>query len=176
MGPPQAVYLHRSAQGTRTELDGLPLWLVVLAEFAVRATIFTFSVFVAQEWIGVEDFHVYQLTFFAYVVAVSGAAHTLIYYLTLGVGAKRWSFSRMQRVYRLGRNLTYSVAPAVAASLATLWWQDLHHIPLFSGGTVEQVGVSVAAAFMVLGVGEALLVKRIPTGLELDASLFRSGR
>jgi hypothetical protein len=174
MGPPQALYLHRSAQGTRSELDGLPLWLVLFTEFLVRATIFTLGVFFVGEWMGAEIFLLYRVTYFAIAMAVSGAVHTVIYYLTMGVGAKYWQFSTMQRLYRLGRNLTYSVAPALVAALATLVWQDLRYIPLFEGDTVWRISAAVWGLFMLLGVCEAMFVKRIPTGLERDAALLES--
>jgi hypothetical protein len=176
MGPPQALYLHRSAQGTHSELDGLPLWLVLFTEFLLRATVFTLGVFLVGEWMGAEIFHLYRVAYFAIAIAVCGAVHTVIYYLTLGVGAKYWQFSTMQRLYRFGRNLTYSVAPALVAALATLVWQDLHHTPLFDGETVWRTSAAVWGLFMLLGVCEAVFVKRIPTGLERDAALLQSGR
>jgi hypothetical protein len=176
IGPPQALYLHRSAQGTHSELDGLPLWLVLFTEFLLRATVFTLGVFLVGEWMGAEIFHLYRLAYFAIAMAVSGAAHTVIYYITLGVGAKYWQFSTMQRLYRLGRNLTYSVAPALVAALATLVWQDLRYIPLFEGDTVWRISAAVWGLFMLLGVSEAMFVNRIPTGLERDAALLQSGR
>jgi hypothetical protein len=176
MGPPQAVYMHRSAQGTQSELDGLPLPLVLLTEFLMRAAIFTLGVYAAGEWMGSETFHRYHLTYFALAIAASGALHTLIYYFALGVGAQYWSFSSMQRLYRLGRNLTYSVSPALLAALATLWWQDLRHIPLFDGDTVWLVSASVWIFFLLLGLCEAMFVRRIPTGLERDAAVLQSGR
>lgn len=176
MGPPQALYLHRSAQGTRSELDGLPLWLVLFTEFLLRATVFTLGVFLVSEWLGAEIFLIYKVTYFAIAMAVSGAVHTVIYYLTLGIGAKYWQFSTMQRLYRLGRNLTYSVAPALVAALATLVWQDLRYIPLFDGETVWRISASVWGVFLLLGICEAMFVKRIPTGLERDAALIQAGR
>jgi hypothetical protein len=176
MGPPQALYLHRSAQGTRSELDGLPLWLVLVTEFLTRAAIFTLGVFSAEEWMGSETFHRYQLAYFGMAMVASGAIHTLIYYLTLGIGAQYWQFSTMQRIYRLGRNVTYSVSPALMVALATLWWQDLHNIPLFDGETVWRISASVWGVFLLLGICEAMFVKRIPTGLERDAALIQAGR
>jgi hypothetical protein len=176
MGPPQALYLHRSAQGTRSELDGLPFWVVLVTEFLVRTAIFTLGVFATGEWMGSEIFHLYKLDYFGFALAAAGAIHTLIYYLTLGVGAKYCQFSTMQRMYRLGRNLTYAVAPSLVAALATLWWQDLRHIPLFDGDAVWLISAAVGGFFMLLGVCEAMFVRRIPTGLERDAALLQSGR
>jgi hypothetical protein len=165
LGPPRALHLHRSAQGTRSELDGLPLWLVLVTEFLMRAAIFSLGFFLAEEWMGSEIFHLYKLAYFATAMVVSGALHTAIYFLTVGIGAQYGPVSTMQRLYRLGRNLTYSVAPALLAGLATLWWQDLRHIPLFDGETVWLISASVWGFFILLGVCQAVFVKRVPTGL-----------
>ncbi|MFM1979953.1 MAG: hypothetical protein RLZ68_1218, partial [Pseudomonadota bacterium] len=68
------------------------------------------------------------------------------------------------------------VAPALVAALATVVWQDQHHIPLFDGETVWRISAAGWGLFMLLGVCEAVFVKRIPTGLERDAALLQSGR
>jgi hypothetical protein len=168
LGPPQAIFLHEQAKDTGSELDGLSVWLVVLAEFFIRGALYLLVIFILQELTGRHDFHRYQLTYFSAALGAAGFLHTIIYFLTLGWGVNHWSLRTMQCTYRLGRNLTYTVPPALATLLCVVWWQDMNHIPLFQGEVVWRISGLAWLVFVVLGFLEAVFSKRIPTGLEDD--------
>ncbi len=174
LGPPRAIFLHAQAKGTGSELDGVPLWLAVAAELIIRGVIYVLTIFLLQEIMGRQDFHRYQMSYFATGLGVAGICHTLIYFLTLGWGVSHWQLSSMQRAYRLGRNLTYSVAPTLATMIGVLWWQDMNHIPLFQGQLFWQIPSFVGLVFVALGILEAVFVKRVPTGLEADVQVLTS--
>lgn len=172
LGPPRAIFLHEQAKGTGSELDGLPVWLVVLAEFFIRGALYVLMIFILQELTGRHDFHRYQLTYFSATLGTAGLLHTIIYFLTLCWGVNHWSLRTMQCTYRLGRNLTYTVPPALAILLCVVWWQDMNHIPLFQGELVWQISGFAWLVFVVLGFLQAVFAKRIPTGLEDDVHVI----
>lgn len=168
LGPPRAVQLHRLAQGTHSELDGRPLWLAVTAEFVVRFCVFAVMTYGVQELIGREAFHRYMLSYAAVALGLAGAIHTLTYFLTLGIGVKHFGLSAMQRLYRLGRNWTYSVPPALLAGLLAVWWQDMRNIAPLQDEVLLRIVAATWLCFFVVGTLEGLLVKRAPTGIVID--------
>jgi hypothetical protein len=172
LGPPRAIFLHEKAKGTGGELDGLPIWLVVLAEFIIRGAMYLMAIFLLQELVGRHDFYRYQLTYFSATLGLAGILHTMIYFLTLCCGVKHWSLSTMQYTYRLGRNLTYTVPPALVTLLCMLWWQDMNHIPLFQGELVWQISGLAWLVFVLIGFVQAVIAKSIPTGLEEDVNVI----
>lgn len=169
LAPPEALSLHARAKGTRSELDGLPVWLVVLAEFIFRCATFSLLVFGLQELVGRETFHRLLLDYISVALVLAYAWHTLVYFLAFRVSCGLVTTSSAQRLYRLGRNSAYSVPPAALAALMLMWWQDLRNIP-FTAAVLGHVVVGTGLIFLVAGVIEALLVKRTPTGLEINGT------
>lgn len=176
MGPPHAVFLHQKAHGTGSELDGRPLWLVVAAEFAMRACIFMLLVYGVQESLGRETFHRYALPAASVALGISGALHTFIYYLAFGFATEHLSDINVHRIYRLGRNWTYSVPPALVAGLLAMWWRDLRNLPLYEFDFLLMVVGTTWLTFLVIGTVEAVVVKRTPTGLEEDVIALSGNR
>lgn len=168
--------LHEKAKGTGSELDGWPLSLVVFAEFLMRGALFAVVAFGIQEGIGRVNFHRYGLAFYFAALLVIGGMHTSIYFLTLGLGAKRWPLARMQQLYRLGRNLLFSTVAALLTALGLAWWQGLNHTALYEGSNVFAIAGLVWAACALLGFFEALIMKRVPTGLEEDVQTLQASK
>lgn len=165
LGPPHAIRLHAEAQGTGGELDGIPLWLAVVAEFMVRSGIFLVISWIFQVALSNEEFRRFQVFNLLIAVYVSGAVHTLIHMYCFGLMWGRWSNTRVQRTYRLGRNLVYSVIPAFPAAGLVLIWQEFNQMPLFHGQEVKWAFLGTWISVAVLGFLQALLVKRTPYGV-----------
>lgn len=166
LGLPHALRLHSEAQGKGDELDGLPLWLVVLAELVMRAGFLLIISWGLQETLGHEVFRRFQVFFLLMTVFASGSLHTLCYYYCYGIKLRRWSNERLQVVYRLGRNMAYSVIFGFPAAGVVLIWQELNQIELFKGNVVELVFFGTWLFMMLVGVVEALFVKRMPRGVD----------
>lgn len=165
LGPPHAIRLHAEAQGTGGELDGVPLWLAVAAEFMVRSGIFLVISWMFQVALSNEEFRRFQVFNLLIAVYVSGAVHTLIHLYCFGLKWGRWPDARVHRTYRLGRNLVYSVIPAFPAAGLVLIWQEFNQIPLFQGQWVEWVFLGTWVSVAVLGLLQAFLVRRTPHGI-----------
>lgn len=166
LGPPHAIRIHTEAQGTGGELDGVPLWMAVAAEFIARSGMFLVISWMFQVALSNEEFRRFQVFNLLIAVYVSGAIHTLIHVYCFGLKWGRWSNARVHRTYRLGRNLVYSVIPAFPAAGLVLIWQEFNQIPLFQGQWVEWVFLGVWSAVAVLGLLQAFVVKRTPHGVE----------
>lgn len=166
LGLPHALRLHSEAQGKGDELDGSPLWLVVLAELMMRAGFLLIISWILQESLGHEVFRRFQVFFLLMAFFVSGTLHTLCYYYCYGIKLGKWSKARLQLVYRLGRNLTYSVIPGFPVAGVVLIWQELNQIELFKGNVVELGFFSMWFFMMFIGIVEALFAKRMPRGLD----------
>ena len=165
LGPPHAIRLHAEARGTGGELDGVPLWLAVAAEFMVRSGIFLVISWMFQVALSNEEFRRFQVFNLLIAVYVSGAVHTLIHLYCFGFKWGRWSNARVHMIYRLGRNLVYSVIPAFPAAGLVLIWQEFNQMPLFQGPWVEWVFLGTWVSVAVLGLLQAFLVNRTPHGI-----------
>lgn len=176
VGPPQAVSLKTSEEGTGSELDGRSLVMVLITEFLARVVIFSLSIIIIRVGIGDVAYHKYNLTSFIIIWISAAFAHTTAYYLTIGISDVWGSFERASKFYRFLRNICLSTMPAVVVALFTLVWRDLNHVALFRDGFVWQLLVYVWLVFMLVGILESLLVKRIPFGLNSDASALASKR
>jgi hypothetical protein len=168
LGPPRAIKMHADAQGTGGELDGFAQWSVVCLELMVRAGVLLVLSWALQEALGHEVFRRFQVTFLLMALAVSGVLHTVVHYYCFGMKKRHWSIKQRMRVYRLGRNLTYSVIPAFPFAGVVLLWQEVNRVPLFHGNIVELTFIGVWVFAAVLGFAEGLWATRIPTGVHHD--------
>jgi hypothetical protein len=166
MGPPHAIRLHTEAQGSGEELDGVPLWVAVAAEFIVRSGIFLVASWVLQMAVSNEDFRRFQVFQLLIAVYGAGALHTLIHIYCFGLKYKTWPYIKLVRVYRLGRNLAYSIIPALFAAGLVLLWQEYNQIALFDGDWVTWVFGGTWTALAILGLLQAWLFKRMPLGIK----------
>jgi FlaA1/EpsC-like NDP-sugar epimerase len=165
IGPPHAMRLHAEAQGTGDELDGAPLWLAVVAEFMVRSGIFLVASWILQVIVSNEDFRRFQVFNLLIAVYAAGAVHTLIHIYCFGLKHKKWTYASLLRIYRLGRNMVYSIVPALLAAGLVLLWQDYNQMELFEGDWVGLVFVGTWTVLLVLGLLEAFLFRRMPVGI-----------
>lgn len=176
LGPPHALQIHADAQNKGGELDGLPVWMVFGAEFLMRASVFLMISWGLQEVLGNETFRRFQVFFLIGAVFASGFVHTTVYFYCFFIKWEIWPKSRLGRVYRMGRNLAYSVIPAFFTSGLMLGWQEYNQMPLFQGHLVETTFFIVWGGMAVLGVIEAILVKRKPLGIVVAQSIQSSSK
>lgn len=167
LGPPRALQIHADAQEQGGELDGMPVWLVYAAELVMRTGVFLVISWGLQEALSHEIFRRFQVFFLIVAVFVSGFVHTAVHLYCFGMMWGVWSKIVVGRVYRTGRNLSYSIIPAFPAAGAVLVWQDHNQIALFQGDLVENTFFATWVIMALLGVAEALLVKRKPLGIVL---------
>jgi hypothetical protein len=163
VGPPRAVEISNYANDAGDELRGKPIWVVILTEFVFRSGIFLIFAASIESLLGDQRYEQYQLDLFLGSLIFAGLIHTFSYYASYCLTYS--SGHSLSRVYRLGRNFAYAILPAFMAAVVVLTWQDINDIELFSGGYIERVFFVTWCSFVILGLFEALLMKRIPTGL-----------
>ena len=175
VGPPRAIAIRENADRYNDELQGKPVRVVMLFEFILRAGIFLVIAASIESLLGDYLFERYQIDFFLLSLIIAGVIHTLTYYF--GYCYLESQNPSVYRIYRLGRNFAYAIVPAFVAAGLVLIWQDFNHIELFSDDWVENTFIVTWALFILMGLLEALLMKRIPTGLGkiLSSRLQQSG-
>ena len=163
VGPPRAIAIRENADRYNDELQGKPVRVVMLFEFMLRAGIFLVIAASIESLLGDYLFERYQIDFFLLSLIIAGVIHTLTYYF--GYCYLESQNPSVYRIYRLGRNFAYAIVPAFVAAGLVLIWQDFNHIELFSDDWVENTFIVTWSLFILMGLMEALLMKRIPTGL-----------
>jgi len=163
VGPPRAVEISSHADDSGDELQGKPIWVVILAEFILRSGLFLIIAVSIETLLGDQLYEQYRLDLFLGSLIFAGLIHTFSYYASYCLIDS--SEHSQSRIYRLGRNFSYAIVPAFMAAGLVVIWQDINDIELFSGQYLEQVFFATWSLFVLLGLFEALMMKRIPTGL-----------
>lgn len=163
IGPPRAVEISSHANAIGDELQGKPIWVVILTEFIFRSGIFLVVAASIESFLGDQLYEQYRLDLFLGSLIFAGLIHTFAYYASYCL--IKSSGHSLSRIYRLGRNFAYATVPAFLAAGLVVIWQDANDIELFSGDYLDQVFLGTWIIFVILGLFEALLMKRIPTGL-----------
>ena len=163
VGPPRAVEISAQANSVGDELQGKPIWVVILIEFIFRSGVFLVIAASVESFLGDVLYEQYRLDLFLGSLILAGLIHTFSYYVSYCV--LHSPGHSLSRVYRLGRNFAYAIVPAFIAAGFVLIWQDINGIELFSGDYFEKIFFGTWSIFVFLGLFEAFLMKRIPTGL-----------
>ncbi|GGF62900.1 hypothetical protein [Alteromonas lipolytica] len=170
IGPPRLYELKHKARQTGNELSNLPFTVLIGVEVLVRLGLFLMIVTATEALTGKARYDYFLLDFFFAALALAGAGHLAVFLLCFSVCQGNPSSMRW---YRLGRNTIYAVPPALVAGLLALLWQHQNHQALVSGNLVQQAFGLCWAGFFMLGLAEAWLMRRKPTGLDtvLSASI-----
>ncbi len=163
VGPPRAVEISSYAEDSGDELQGKPIWVVILAEFIFRSGLFLIIAASIEFLLGDQLYEQYRLDLFMGSLIFAGLIHTYSYYASYYLIDS--SRHRQSRIYRLGRNFAYAIVPAFMAAGLVVIWQDINDIELFSGDYLYQAFFATWSLFVFMGLFEALLMKRIPRGL-----------
>jgi hypothetical protein len=168
--PPRAIDLTVSHRTSSGELARQPLWVVMLIELLMRVALILLVAVGIESVSGDTAYETYWIDTLFIIIVIQGAFHSLFYYCLLGYLSETIGLRLAMRIYRLMRNLCYAVIPgflAVVPLLIWKWKQD--HLP-FEDGLVFQLYSATTLLMIVLGVVEAMLMKRKPLGL--DRHLF----
>lgn len=165
LSPPEARHIHHRHHSAGGELERQPLWMVALIEYMVRGALLVVLAWGIQELLGYVNFRRFGVHWFVVALGLCGSLHTLAYYACGPKDNNHPPNLRSPKCYRLIRNLALSILPAAAVSGLALIWQETHNIPLFKGDLVQNAFLLAWATVAVLSILEALLMRRIPSGL-----------
>lgn len=162
-GPPRAIEISINANRYGDDLQDKPIQSIFLFEFLLRSGVFLVIAASIESLLGDYLFERYQLDLFLMSLILAGGIHTLAYYVAYCLLDPH--NRSVLRVYRLGRNFAYALIPAFVAAGLVLLWQEINYIELFSKQHVEKAFIATWCLFVLIGLVEALIMKRIPTGL-----------
>lgn len=166
LSPPQARLIYQRHRNTGGELARQPLWVVALVEYMARGALLVVLAWGVQELIGHVDFRRFGVHWFVVSLGLIGSLHSLAYFACGPKDNMHPPTLRSPKCYRAIRNLALALLPTFLTSGLALVWQESHQIPLFKGSLVQDIFVVTWAITSVLGLLEALLARRIPSGLD----------
>jgi hypothetical protein len=172
-GPPRAIEIRDNAERNGGELQGRPLWQVMVVEFVARMALFLLFAVMLESILSDLVHERYRVDLFLGVLIVIGAVHTVLY----GLACRLFERERIRLagfLYRLGRNGAYAIIPAFIGAGGALVWQDFNQRQLFAGDLVGVVMAILFSLFLLAGLIEALVARRVPSGLGACRSLGRS--
>ena len=164
--PPRAIDLTVSHRISSGELAKQPLWVVMLIELLIRVALILLVAVGLESVFGDAAYETYWIDTLFIIIVMQGAFHSLFYYCLLGYLRETIGLMLAMRIYRLMRNLCYAVIPGFLAVVPLLIWKwKQEHLP-FEDGLEFQLYSVTTLLMIVLGVVEAMVVKRKPLGLD----------
>lgn len=166
ISPPRAIDLTASQRASQGELAKQPLFIIMLVELMIRIAGILLLATSLEFLLGNRFYETIKLDTGFSIIVAQGVLHSLCYYLTLGYLKAYIGITTAMRIYRLLRNLCYSVLPGFAVILPIVLWRTGHEEPLYADGIVFQIYIAVTVAMMIIGEIEALVMQRKPLGLD----------
>lgn len=138
-----------------------PLMMRWGLDYVVRVLLL-FTVGLCFEYaLGNELYESYLIDYMLLLIAVLGAVHWLIYVLLLVIGPEgRFRFC----FYRILRNLCFAPIPGLFLLLPINLWEYFDGLEAYESGLALLVYKATTVLAIVIGLAEALLRKRRPTG------------
>ncbi len=168
--PPRAIDLTVSERASRGELASQSLFIVMLVELLIRIALVLLVAVSLESFFGNTIYETYLLDTVFSVIVILGTCHSFSYFVLLGYLRRRVGLRLAMRLYRLLRNLCYSAIPGFMAVLPLLLWKWSHQKLPFEDGLVFDLYLFTTLLMIVIGMIEALIMKRKPLGLDVHLS------
>jgi len=161
LGPSQAIEIKKRADKNIMELSGTYYFYILIYETALRLSLFLITVFLVEYFMDDDYFSLFRIDLFFFLLLGAGLMHQVFYY----IGVILLKNHVGMRLYRLGRNLSYAVVPAILSAIGILIIQSYNQIEPFSGLLVVEVSGLVYVLFSLIGIIEALVQKGVAISL-----------
>ena len=153
LGPSQAIMIKKNADKNRTELSDTHYFYILIYETALRLSLFLIMIFLVEYSMDDDYFSLFRLDLFFFLFLGAGLMHQIFYYI--GVVILKTPFG--MKLYRLGRNLSYAILPAILTAVGALIIQNYNQIEPFSGLFVVKASGLVYLIFSLIGTIEAFV-------------------
>jgi hypothetical protein len=160
LGPPVTASLKGRANKSDSELFGKSQRLIFLADMTLRASVFLIFTVLVEFLMGNELYELLRIDLLFIGLIVFGAIHFLAYFI--GTFQIQTNKQLAYFIYRIGRNLAYAYIPSVISCSIVLYHQYLQQIPLFSGGYIYILSLSIFLIAGFIGILQALLIRTKP--------------
>ena len=164
LGPPRAHEIAEEQRASRGELASQPLWVVLLVEAMFRGVLLVGLATVTESFLGNAWYSWLRIDQSIAILLLAGLIHMLVYYLVFKSRQRRRK-AMLGRVYRLLRNISYAMTPGLAVVTIFLAFDRLKATPNLTENDLYTTYAVTTVIFLVIGVVEALFVKRRPAGL-----------
>jgi hypothetical protein len=164
--PPRSLDLTVSERAHKGELAKQPLFVVMLVEFSIRAALILIIAVSLESLMTKTIYETYMLdTVFSMIVGL-GACHSFFYFLLLGYLRNQIGVETAMKLYRMLRNLCYAAIPGLVAVVPLLLWKWSQEQLPFEDGLVLRLYYLTTLLMIVIGLIEALVMRRKPLGLD----------
>lgn len=164
LGPPRAFEIAEKQRVTNGELASQPLWVVLIVEAMLRGVLLVGLATAVESFLGKDWYSWLMIDQSVAVLLLAGLLHMLIYYVVFK-SRKRRRKAMLGRIYRLFRNLSYAVTPGLAVVTLALTFDRFKATPDLTTSDLYAMYGATTSIFLLVGVAEALFVKRRPAGL-----------
>lgn len=164
LGPPRAHEIAQQQRANSGELASQPLCVVLLVEAMFRGVLLVGLATVVESFLGRGWYSWLRIDQSIAVLLVAGLIHMLVYYVVFKLRQRRRK-AMLGRLYRLLRNMSYAMTPGLAVVTIFLAFDRLKATPELTERDLYTTYVVTTVIFLVIGMVEALLVKRRPAGL-----------
>jgi len=161
LGPSQAIAIKKHADRNTTELSGIYYFHILIYETALRLSLFLILVFLVEYFMDDDYFSLFRIDLFFFLLLGAGLMHQVFYY----IGVIFLKNHLGMRLYRLGRNMSYAIVPAILSAIGILIIQSYNQIEPYSGLMVVEVSGLVYVLFSLAGIIEALVQKGVAISL-----------
>lgn len=163
VGPSRAATLLRHEKSTGGELANSSLFSAFFVEAILRCGLLLMIGASTEVWLGLEIYNHLRLDSVFSILLISGSLHSAAQYFIL---VKLSGVKCANCLYRLVRNLCYSVLPGLFVVSIFLGIQFLEGLELYPEKFLLTVYAITTGVFLVAGLVEGLLASRRPTGLD----------
>lgn len=157
LGPSQAKNFQKQKNTTSNELSRQPLYIILLVETIIRISLFLILMVSIEELIGDTLFEQLRLDQIALLMGCFGLLHIFSYFVAVIILDVQTRLACL--IYRLGRNITYALLPAIFSIGIALLIQYKQQIPLYSGNMIVEYFSIVFSLGILIGIIHSILMQ-----------------
>jgi len=156
VGPPRAISMKKKLeQRENSELFGKPIWVVLIAELAMRGSVFIILAVSFELLLGNDVFETLYGDEVLVGLMFCGVLHVSAYYIGLVIIYPNNKNLGIM-FYRLGRNLAYAIFVGILSVTCILFYQYANQIKIIKGD-IAIIFDNIFFIFVLIGVIEAIL-------------------
>jgi hypothetical protein len=157
LAPPRAGLIEKNARQNNTELSGKPFIVIFFAEIVLRLGFFLLAAAAIEEMMGNVLFELLKIDYLYGLMMIFGLLHMLAFYAAKLLYQHNQTLACL--LYRLGRNTSYALVPALLITFISLYFQYMQQIPFFTGEVVQNSFIISLCIALVAGTLQAIIYR-----------------
>lgn len=164
LAPPRAHDIKRSEKAKEGELAQFPTFFVAAIEWVVRVSFLLILAAGIEGLVGNAFYETHRLDIFFVTLVATGSVHSAMFYLIFNADGERPKKPIFTILYRMVRNTGYAALCGFMAVVPVVIYRWDNELAPYSDGLAIQAYAGTALVFLVIGVIEAITMKRMPLG------------